>query len=90
MASIRAAIDRIKILECPTGELENRVAGILQQYEIANKNQITVKRDKDHDENGSQAYLATISGTNKEEIIILAEAGMDDYVVKIVDARLNC
>lgn len=89
MSDINAAINRIKALQCPTGELENRVSGILQQYNIANKNEITVKRDRAHDENGSEAYKATISGDEKQEIIILAEAGLDDYVVHILDARLD-
>ena len=89
MSNIVAAINRIKALECPTGELENRVTGILQQYQVAEQNQIIVKRDKAHDQNGSEAYKATIQGAKKQEIIILAEAGMDDYVIHIIDAHIN-
>lgn len=87
MSNINAAINRIKALECPTGQLEERVTGILQQYQLGN--QITVKRDKAHDQNGSEAYKATIAGDKQQEIIILAEAGMDDYVIQIIDAHLD-
>ena len=35
MTNLEKAIDRIKILECPTGELEERLVSILEDYKVA-------------------------------------------------------
>lgn len=86
MNRIDNAIDRIKILECPTGELENRVTGILEEYKVANKNQISISRVKPLDTDQAQAYKLKISG-EKQSYIIMASSGYDDYVAKVVDVQ---
>ncbi|MFZ5967800.1 MAG: hypothetical protein ACOYVK_11590 [Bacillota bacterium] len=89
MPKLTDAIERIKILECPTGDLEKRIVGILQNYKIAEGNQVSVNRDKRFDRNGVEGYHARISGDNEQSIVILAKSGMDDYVAKVVDAYVH-
>lgn len=88
MSKIENAIERIKVLECPTGELENRVENILEDYKIAAKNAIFISRDAERDEDGIQAYSAIISGNKDRHITILAKSGLEDYVAKVVDAYI--
>ncbi|AOT70737.1 hypothetical protein [Geosporobacter ferrireducens] len=85
MAGLTDAIERIKVLECPTGELESRITEILEDYEAANQETVTVNRVKGLDKNGAEAYKAQISGKQEESILILVKAGFDDYVAKVVD-----
>ena len=56
------AIGRIKALECPTGEVENRIAGILEDYGVANKNEVEVKRYEGIKINGAEEFCAKIPG----------------------------
>ena len=89
MATIEQAIERIKALECPTGEIQNRVKGILTDYEIANKSEIMVSREHRLDKNGVQGYQAKIAREGGQDIVILAVSGEDDYVAKITDAYIS-
>lgn len=89
MSTLEQAVERIKALECPTGEVEYRVADILDDYGIANRNEITINRDKSLDKDGAQAYITNISGNREKSIVILAKAGLDDYVAKVVDAYID-
>lgn len=88
MATLNNAIDRIKTLECPTGDVEVRVADILEDYEVANRNLITIYRDEQFDTNGAEAYKASILGNKRQSVIVLAESGLDNYVAKVVDAYI--
>ncbi len=85
MNNIDAAIDRIKILECPTGEIENRVAGILENYGVADRNKVNVSRVKNLDQDEAQAYKVDFQGEDSS-IIVLAKSGLDDYVATVVGA----
>jgi hypothetical protein len=89
MATIKEAIERIKALECPTGDIQNRITGILADYEIANKGEIVVSREHSLDENGAQGYNAKISREGGIDIVILAVSGGDDYVMKVRDAYIS-
>jgi len=71
MEKFKDAIERIKILQCPTGDVENRVAGILEDYGVANKKEITVNRNEELDSIGAEAYSVQIGGS-KESIVVLA------------------
>lgn len=84
MHKTNEAIDRIRILECPTGDLENRVAGILEDYGVADRTNINVVRDDSLDRDEAQAYRVKIPGEG-QSIIVLAQSGMDDYVAKVID-----
>lgn len=88
MEKLKGAIERIKILQCPTGEVENRVVGILQDYGVANKDEITMTRDEELDRVGAEAYCAKIT-TGGETIVVLAKSGEDDYVAEVVDAYIS-
>lgn len=85
MTKIDEAIGRIRMLECPTGELENRVTEILEDYKISSRNNINVNRDNNFDSNEAQAYRVEIEGEN-QSIMVLAKSGYDDYVATVIDA----
>lgn len=89
MESLENAVERIKRLECPTGEVENRIAGILDDYGVAGKNEIRVKRNSVYDREDAQAYTIDLSGEEGRSVVVLAKSGMDDYVAKVVDAYIN-
>lgn len=88
MLKLEEAVKRIKALECPTGEVEYRVADILDDYGIADRNEISIKRDKSLDRNGAEGYLTNLPD-NTGSIVILAKSGMDDYVAKVEDAYIK-
>jgi len=88
MEKFKDAIERIKILQCPTGDVENRVTGILEDYGVANKKEITVNRNEELDSIGAEAYSVQIAG-NKKSIVVLARSGKDDYVAEVVDVYMN-
>lgn len=85
MTKIDEAIGRIRILECPTGELENRVTEILEGYRVSSRSKINVNRDNNFDSNEAQAYRVEIEGEN-QSIMVLAKSGYDDYVATVIDA----
>ncbi len=85
MNNIDAAIDRIKILECPTGEIENRVAGILENCGVAERSKVNISRVKNLDQDEAQAYTVKFQGKDNS-IVVLAKSGLDDYVATVVDA----
>ncbi len=87
MTKLEDAIERIKILECPTGQVENRVAQILEEYNVVHKDEVKVSRDERFSKDGTEAYVARLS--KDEGIVVLAKAGLDDYVAKVVDVYTN-
>lgn len=89
MTKIEDAIERIKILECPTGKVENRIAGILEDYGVASRSEVEVKRNKGLDIDGAEAFSVKILGDNNQSIVVLANSGMDDYVAKVMDAYIK-
>ena len=89
MSDIENAVARIKALECPTGEIENRIRGVLTDYQIANQNEISICKDHRFDRHGAQRYSAKFSGDNHLGIVVLAVSGMDDYVTKVIDAYIS-
>ncbi|HAG42820.1 MAG TPA: hypothetical protein DCL31_04865, partial [Clostridium sp.] len=64
------------------------VAGILEDYGVANKKEITVNRNEELDSIGAEAYSVQIGG-NKESIVVLARSGKDDYVAEVVGVYMN-
>lgn len=89
MNNIEGAIERIKGLECPAGDIKSRVRGILKDYEVANRSEITVSRDHRLDKKGARGYNAKITRENGLDIAVVAVSGMDDYVVKVIDAYIH-
>lgn len=84
MSKIDKAIGRIRSLECPTGELENRVTGILEEYGVAGRTQINIDRAKILDSDDAQAYKVKIEDKG-QSLIVMAQSGYDDYVARVVD-----
>ena len=89
MLRLTDAMDRIKALECPTGDVANRVMGILEDYEVANKKDITVHRGEKLDENGLEVYRAVIGNITEQPIVVIVKPGIDDYVAKVVDVHIG-
>jgi len=85
MSKINEAINMIRNLECPTGNLENRVTEILLDYGIADLNQVSIKRDNKLSSDEAQAYRVKITDKG-ESFVVLARSGYDDYVAKVTDA----
>jgi hypothetical protein len=88
MSKIEDAMERLKILECPTGEVENRIVGILEDYGVANRSEVEVKKNEPVN-NGATEFCAKITGSNNQSIIVLASSGMDDYVAKVTNAYIK-
>lgn len=80
----QAALERIRILECPTGEFEKRIAGILEDYEVAPSHKVKISRDQNLDRDGAQGYNLSLPG-DSQEIVIMATSGADDYVAKVTE-----
>lgn len=89
MATVEDAIERIKELECPVGEVKNRVRGILMEYKVANGSEITVSRDHSLDKSGARGYRAHASRDSGLDIAVLTVSGMDDYVSQVIDAYIS-
>lgn len=87
MDTLQEAIDRMKMLECPTGELEDRVLDILEEYDVAYKDDISIERDDEKDEDGAEYYYVYIS--DNESLTIVAKSGVDDYVIRVLDAYIS-
>ena len=88
MENLEGAMERIKDLECPTGDIKNRIRNILKEYEVANRSEIIVSRYHRLDKNRARGYNAKITRDDGLDIAILAVSGMDDYVVKVIDAYI--
>ncbi|WFA09049.1 hypothetical protein [Tissierella sp. Yu-01] len=86
--NVNSAIDRIKSLECPTGEVESRVADILQEYNVANKSEVNIYRNESLDSVGAEAYTANFANNPNQHLVVLAKSGLDDYVATVVDAYI--
>lgn len=87
MENLKDAIERLKVMECPTGQVERKIAGILEEYQEGNKSGIEVIRDESSDANEAQGYVAKINGS--KILTVLATSGMDDYVAKVIDVQEN-
>ncbi len=89
MENVGSAIDRIKMLQCPTGELENRVMDILEDYNIVNRNEVVIDRAEDLDKDGAQAYMIKIPDGAVQSIVMYAKSGLDDYVARVTNVYIS-
>ncbi|CUH94830.1 hypothetical protein P22_0896 [Propionispora sp. 2/2-37] len=89
MTKLDAAVERIKILECPTGEVEARVADILVDYDVANRHEVTVRRENTLDRDGAQGYKARLSSDSRVSLSLWAKSGAEDYVAKVVGVSID-
>ncbi|MDR5658948.1 hypothetical protein RH915_05555 [Serpentinicella sp. ANB-PHB4] len=83
MTNIENAIKRIERLECPTGELEYRVAEVLEAYNVASRDHITIKK-QENEEEGNEVYKVNIQNNNRS-MMVQATSGQDDYVTKVIN-----
>jgi hypothetical protein len=89
MGNLEDALDRIKKIECPTGDLGKWIAGIVEDYNIGPKNEVKVMRVNDLDRNGAKGYKVEVAGQRENSMVVMATFGMDDYVMKVVDAYIE-
>ena len=85
MSKINEAISRIRSLECPAGDLQNRVTEILLDYGVTNLDKVNIKRDNKLSNGEAQAYRVKIADAG-ESFVVMAKSGYDDYVTKVTDA----
>jgi len=85
MTKLKDAIDRISILECPTGELEKNIVNILEDYKVASKREIIISRHKKADRGDIKAYKIEFMNNKAQSFLIFTEVGMDGYVVKVLE-----
>lgn len=83
-----AAIKRIKELECPTGELEGRIARILERYDVASSREVEIEISSSLDMDDGQLYKVQLPG-DAQTIMVEAKTGMDDYVTIVTDAYMD-
>lgn len=88
MNNFEGAIERIKMLECPTGQLEQRVTDILEEYGVSKRDDIKIKREIALDSESAQGYSARLNNGD-QSIRFLASSGLDDYVAKVVEVKLQ-
>lgn len=86
MWKIEKAIEKIRTVECPTGELENRIADILNDFNVAGRSDIQINRNESFDRDGAEAYVAGFRDNMNISLVVLSKSGLDDYVAKVVDA----
>lgn len=92
MENYSNVIDRLKIMECPAGKVEDKILNILLDYNVANRNDIEIKRvkeDIDNSKNGQEFYLARINGNKPINLELTCISGEDDYVAKVVEVNIN-
>ncbi|MDF2547640.1 MAG: hypothetical protein K0R93_2538 [Anaerosolibacter sp.] len=89
MSRLTDAMERIRALECPTGDVAHRVTGILEDYEVANGEAITVEREGELGKNGLEVYRAEIGNVGEQPIMIIVQSGADDYVAKVIDVHIG-
>ena len=79
-------IKRIIGIECPTGEVTDRVINILEEYNLDGQYQITSRTDEDYEETRLKYYRAFSETGDNPDLLMVVKEGMDGYVAKIVDA----
>ena len=89
MQDTKELIERLKILQCPTGDIEYRIAAILKDHNIENVSKIKVDKNEAFIDNGEETYNAEITLKDGKSIVVVAKSGMDDYVAKVVDAYIS-
>lgn len=89
MQNLDRVIERIKALECPSGDLEKRVEEILKSYSVENSNSVIIKRNEELDIFDMKAYSAKMADGSNKDLIVISKSGLDDYVEKVVDAYIQ-
>lgn len=89
MTGLDEAVERIRLLECPAGEVEARVTDIIVAYDVAKRNEITVLREYKLDRDGAQGYRASLSPDSGVHLKLWAKSGADDYVAKVVGVSID-
>lgn len=84
MDKMGEALTRLRRLECPTGEIEKSVALILEDYGVANIDDVKVNRYNGMNSDDTQAYKVDIPGA-EQSLLLLTRSGNDDYVEKVLD-----
>jgi ATP-dependent RNA circularization protein (DNA/RNA ligase family) len=88
MSNLEDSLERIRRLQCPIDEVESRVTGILEEYNVAKSNEITIDKDE-HFEDGPIKYKAHIQKKEgqKQSFSFIADSGRDDYVAQVVEVQ---
>ena len=79
-------VKKIIGIECPTGEVADRVTSVLEEYNLGGEYQITSRADNDYEETRLRYYRAFSETNDNPDLIMVVKEGKDDYVAKVVDA----
>lgn len=89
MEPIDDILGKLKRMECPAGEVADKVRAMLAEYEAVPETEIAVFRERSLDQDGAQGYIARFPRNhNGLGMAVLTESGLDDYVARVVDAYL--
>jgi hypothetical protein len=78
-------MEEIKHLECPTGEVADRVMSILEDYNPSGQYQIIEEEDDDFIEDHMKLYNVFSEDEEAPSFGVVVKEGLDDYVAEVVD-----
>lgn len=85
MTQIKEFIERMNNMQCPNGEIEKKVAKLVEQYHLASEDQVNVYRETDYDTAEVEGYRLDIANENPMSFKILTSTGAEDYVIRVVE-----
>lgn len=88
MGNLDEVVEKIRVLECPTGQLGVRLEEILEDYHLGDMDSVRIEEDEDINLDGTKGYSIEIPEEG-ETIRVFSTAGLDDYVEKVVDAYIE-
>lgn len=82
-------LKRIIGIECPTGNVTDRVINVLEEYNLGGEYQIMSEADDDFDETRLRFYKAFSETADNPDFVMVVKEGKDGYVAKVVDAFVD-
>lgn len=87
MAQVREFIERMNKMQCPNGEIEQKVAKLVEEYHLGQKDQVAVYRETDYDTAEVEGYRIDIVNENPVSFKLLATTGAEDYVIRVIETK---
>lgn len=78
-------MEEIKHLECPTGEVIDRVMSILESHNPYGQYQIVEEADDDFIDDHMKVYSVFSEDEESPSFGVVVKEGLDDYVAEVVD-----
>ena len=87
MAQMSKFIERMNNMQCPNGEIEDKVKTIVEEYHLASKDQVSVHRETDFDTVEAEGYRLDINNENPMSFKVLTSTGAEDYVIRVIETK---